>query len=123
MAVGSRQESGREASRSHGGRHLRHGGQLLLHSDSELLSCLLFQMKNRWSDEDANQFVAQYAAQWGEDLALRTYTSRLLGAEENLVLHGGGNTSVKGVCHERLGRAGPGPLCESLGLQSGQHRA
>jgi rhamnose utilization protein RhaD (predicted bifunctional aldolase and dehydrogenase) len=27
------------------------------------------------------------------DLALRTYTTRLLGGEPRLVLHGGGNTS------------------------------
>ncbi|SFV67440.1 short chain dehydrogenase [hydrothermal vent metagenome] len=30
-----------------------------------------------------------------DDLELRVYTSRLLGSDENLVLHGGGNTSVK----------------------------
>ena len=30
-------------------------------------------------------------------LALRCYTSRLLGAEPSLVLHGGGNTSAKGT--------------------------
>ena len=29
------------------------------------------------------------------DLELRVYTSRLLGSESGLVLHGGGNTSVK----------------------------
>ncbi len=54
-------------------------------------------MKNRWSDQEAEQFLAQYAEKWGADLALRTYTTRLLGSEEALVLHGGGNTSVKGV--------------------------
>ena len=30
-----------------------------------------------------------------DDLAMRVYTSRLLGADQDLVLHGGGNTSVK----------------------------
>lgn len=35
------------------------------------------------------------AAQCTDDLAMRVYTSRLLGEDENLVLHGGGNTSVK----------------------------
>ena len=36
------------------------------------------------------------AAQYAHDpLALRVYTSRLLGSDQNLVLHGGGNTSVK----------------------------
>ncbi len=45
-------------------------------------------MKNRWSESDA----AKYA---DNALQLRVYSSRLLGGEEDLVLHGGGNTSVK----------------------------
>jgi rhamnulose-1-phosphate aldolase/alcohol dehydrogenase len=53
-------------------------------------------LKSRWSDGEAAKFVAEYAAEWGEELALRTYTSRLIGQEEAIVLHGGGNTSVKG---------------------------
>lgn len=44
-------------------------------------------MKSRWSDAEASR--------WAGDLALRVYSSRLLGAEPSLVLHGGGNTSVK----------------------------
>ncbi|MBN1630575.1 MAG: bifunctional aldolase/short-chain dehydrogenase, partial [Thermoleophilia bacterium] len=52
-------------------------------------------MRSRWSEEEALGFVARYGAQWGEPLALRTYSSRLLGADPELVLHGGGNTSVK----------------------------
>ena len=31
----------------------------------------------------------------GRDVALRVYTTRLLGQDPRLVLHGGGNTSVK----------------------------
>jgi len=60
-------------------------------------------MKNRWRDEDAAQFATKYTPHWGEDLALRVYSSRLLGAEEELVLHGGGNTSVKGTHRNLLG--------------------
>ena len=52
-------------------------------------------MRSRWSDEEAAGFVARYGAEWGERLALRTYSSRLLGADPALVLHGGGNSSVK----------------------------
>ena len=53
-------------------------------------------MKNLWSDQDARTAIARHAAQGiGEDLALRVYTTRLLGGEPRLVLHGGGNTSVK----------------------------
>ena len=39
----------------------------------------------------------------GEDLALRVYTTRLLGRDPKLVLHGGGNTSVKTVMPDLLG--------------------
>jgi rhamnose utilization protein RhaD (predicted bifunctional aldolase and dehydrogenase)/NAD(P)-dependent dehydrogenase (short-subunit alcohol dehydrogenase family) len=53
-------------------------------------------MKNLWSDSDARQAIASHAAKGiNEDLALRVYTTRLLGGEPKLVLHGGGNTSVK----------------------------
>ncbi len=59
-------------------------------------------MKSRWSDAEAEEFVARYAA-IGEDLALRTYTTRLLGSDPKLVLHGGGNTSVKTKARDMLG--------------------
>src|SRR4051794_6071016 len=53
-------------------------------------------MDSRWSDQDAAEMVATYAETGvGADLALRTYTARLLGSDPRLVLHGGGNTSVK----------------------------
>jgi rhamnose utilization protein RhaD (predicted bifunctional aldolase and dehydrogenase)/NAD(P)-dependent dehydrogenase (short-subunit alcohol dehydrogenase family) len=44
-------------------------------------------MRSLWSDEEAAAFPG--------DLGPRVYTSRLLGRESALVLHGGGNTSVK----------------------------
>ncbi|MGH8751619.1 MAG: bifunctional aldolase/short-chain dehydrogenase [Burkholderiales bacterium] len=44
-------------------------------------------MKSLWNDKEAAQFKG--------DLGLRVYTSRLLGRDKSLVLHGGGNTSVK----------------------------
>ena len=53
-------------------------------------------MDNLWSDQDAKTAIARHATKRiGEDLALRVYTTRLLGGEPRLVLHGGGNTSVK----------------------------
>src|SRR5215469_4572549 len=61
-------------------------------------------MKSRWSDSEAEAFVARYAAQGvNRDLALRTYTTRLLGSDPKLVLHGGGNTSVKTRAKDLLG--------------------
>jgi rhamnose utilization protein RhaD (predicted bifunctional aldolase and dehydrogenase)/NAD(P)-dependent dehydrogenase (short-subunit alcohol dehydrogenase family) len=48
--------------------------------------------------------VKHYAAQGvHEDVALRVYTSRLLGCEPALVQHGGGNTSVKTVAKDAIG--------------------
>lgn len=44
-------------------------------------------MKNLWNDAEAKSFKG--------DLGLRVYTSRLLGRDASLILHGGGNTSVK----------------------------
>ena len=53
-------------------------------------------MDSWWSDEDAAHIVQELGASCvGEDLALRIYTTRLLGRQPRLVLHGGGNTSVK----------------------------
>ena len=46
-------------------------------------------MQNRWNNQDAERFTSL--------LEQRVYTSRLQGADQSLVLHGGGNTSVKVV--------------------------
>ncbi len=61
-------------------------------------------MKNLWSDTHARTMAARYRRQGiNKDLALRVYTSRLLGNEPRLVLHGGGNTSVKTVMTDVMG--------------------
>ena len=53
-------------------------------------------MQSRWVDRDAKAAVDRYAAAGvSPELALRVYTTRLLGGDPTLVLHGGGNTSVK----------------------------
>ncbi len=52
-------------------------------------------MESRWSDQEASRFEG--------DLGLRVYTSRLLGADPELVLHGGGNTSVKSTVADFYG--------------------
>src|SRR6266403_747926 len=49
-------------------------------------------IQNLWSDADATGYISRYQ---NPDVALRIYSSRLLGQEPSLVLHGGGNTSVK----------------------------
>lgn len=53
-------------------------------------------MKNSWSVNKARKYIKKYKnLGFSEDLALRVYTTRLLGRNKKLVLHGGGNTSVK----------------------------
>ena len=59
-------------------------------------------MKNYYSDSEA----ALFAGKLGDctpDLAMRTYTSQIIGKEADLVLHGGGNTSVKSTITNLLG--------------------
>ena len=53
-------------------------------------------MKNNWSNSEAKKYVSKYKKLGhSRDMALRVYTTRLLGRNSELVLHGGGNTSVK----------------------------
>jgi rhamnose utilization protein RhaD (predicted bifunctional aldolase and dehydrogenase)/NAD(P)-dependent dehydrogenase (short-subunit alcohol dehydrogenase family) len=64
-------------------------------------------MLSRYVDADAAAFVASLRGRdprASEELALRTYTARLLGADPSLVLHGGGNTSVKATATTALGQ-------------------
>ncbi len=61
-------------------------------------------MRSQWSDAAADAIVRRYAAHGvTDDLALRVYTSRLLGNEPQLVQHGGGNTSLKTRARDVLG--------------------
>jgi rhamnose utilization protein RhaD (predicted bifunctional aldolase and dehydrogenase)/NAD(P)-dependent dehydrogenase (short-subunit alcohol dehydrogenase family) len=59
-------------------------------------------MQSAWLDRDAEAAVARYA-NVSPELALRVYTSRLLGADRRLVLHGGGNTSLKAKARDLNG--------------------
>lgn len=52
-------------------------------------------MENLWNDTEAGKHQ--------DILAQRVYSSRLLGANPELVLHGGGNTSVKGASRNIFG--------------------
>ena len=61
-------------------------------------------MKSAWTEREADETVTRYADEGvSEDLALRVYTTRLLGRDPLLVLHGGGNTSVKTTVTDLLG--------------------
>jgi rhamnose utilization protein RhaD (predicted bifunctional aldolase and dehydrogenase)/NAD(P)-dependent dehydrogenase (short-subunit alcohol dehydrogenase family) len=54
-------------------------------------------MRSLWNDSDA--------ADYHGDLGQRVYSSRLLGRDRSLVLHGGGNTSVKSEVTNVFGEA------------------
>jgi len=64
-------------------------------------------MESRYVDADAARAVSSRADGVSEALALRTYTARLLGSEPSLVLHGGGNTSVKAEAQTIFGETIP----------------
>ena len=53
-------------------------------------------MKNKWNNSEAKKYISQYKKnKISKELALRIYTTHLLGRDKDLVLHGGGNTSLK----------------------------
>src|SRR6476619_4105582 len=61
-------------------------------------------MKSGWVDSEAQAAIDRYAAQGvGRDLAARVYSTRLLGRDPRLVLHGGGNTSLKAKARDLTG--------------------
>jgi rhamnose utilization protein RhaD (predicted bifunctional aldolase and dehydrogenase)/NAD(P)-dependent dehydrogenase (short-subunit alcohol dehydrogenase family) len=63
-------------------------------------------MQSKWSDSEAESLVKSGEAAGRErELSLRVYTSRLIGAEPTLVLHGGGNTSLKTRMKDDLGES------------------
>lgn len=59
---------------------------------------------NRWTDAEAQAFVAAAGADArAKELALRVLTSRLIGRDPDLVMHGGGNTSLKSTAVDVFG--------------------
>src|SRR5258707_15582845 len=61
-------------------------------------------MESAWVDRDAAALIDRCAKDGvAAELALRVYTTRLLGSDPKLVLHGGGNTSVKTKVRDLLG--------------------
>ncbi len=78
------------------GRAAPDGGLAVSPADDRRINRARGAMKSEWVDRDAEAMVADGAQSGiGRDLALRVYTTRLLGRDPKLVLHGGGNTSLK----------------------------
>ncbi len=62
-------------------------------------------VSNNWNDKKAADIVEKSGNSANDqDLALRVYSSRLIGADHNLVLHGGGNTSCKLTVKDIFGK-------------------
>ena len=80
-------------------------------------------MNSLWNDAEAERFVREHGPAFGEDIALRTYSARLLGGERSLVLHGGGNTSVKGSLRTLGGEAVPAIFVKATGADLASIRA
>ncbi len=64
-------------------------------------------MKSQWNNTDAPT---------GDALSIRAYSSRLIGGDSALVLHGGGNTSVKSVSTDRFGEDHDGVFVKASGF-------
>ena len=61
-------------------------------------------MKSKYNENEAKSYIKKYAKRdVPKDLALRIYTTQLLGNDPTVVLHGGGNTSVKSSLDTLLG--------------------
>jgi len=58
-------------------------------------------MKSAWNEREAQAAVEQYGGD--SEFALRVYSTRLIGRDPSLVLHGGGNTSLKARARDLTG--------------------
>ncbi|MCU0609650.1 MAG: bifunctional aldolase/short-chain dehydrogenase [Chitinispirillaceae bacterium] len=72
-------------------------------------------MKNRWSEKNAVAFVKSCGEEVPAPLSWQIYATRLLGSETGLVLHGGGNTSVKTTAPDFLGEMRPALFIKASG--------
>jgi len=72
-------------------------------------------LKSKWDDTEADKAIKTGWRKWGADLALRAYTGRLIGGQKQLTLHGGGNTSVKGLFTDITGEMRPALFVKASG--------
>jgi rhamnose utilization protein RhaD (predicted bifunctional aldolase and dehydrogenase)/NAD(P)-dependent dehydrogenase (short-subunit alcohol dehydrogenase family) len=75
-------------------------------------------MQNLWNDADLQRSITEYGcvADMPSELAELVYTSRLLGSESSLVIHGGGNTSVKCELVDMVGNSAEVLLIKASGV-------
>ncbi len=60
-------------------------------------------MRHAWNEQSFRDFASTYAAEYPRPFLEQVFATRLLGADTDLVLHGGGNTSFKGMSCDLLG--------------------
>jgi rhamnose utilization protein RhaD (predicted bifunctional aldolase and dehydrogenase)/NAD(P)-dependent dehydrogenase (short-subunit alcohol dehydrogenase family) len=71
-------------------------------------------MQNRWSEAEAAQSGGADPAE--RQLALLAYVTHLIGAEPDLAMHGGGNTSCKSTLTNALGESQPALFIKASGM-------
>ncbi len=71
-------------------------------------------MQNRWSESEAARLGG--AEPGRQDLALLAYATHLIGANPDLAMHGGGNTSCKGSLTNAFGEAQPALFIKPSGM-------
>ena len=54
-------------------------------------------MNNAWIEAEANAFITTHGPERGAEIAHLAYATRLVGCQPDLAMHGGGNTSLKGM--------------------------
>jgi rhamnose utilization protein RhaD (predicted bifunctional aldolase and dehydrogenase)/NAD(P)-dependent dehydrogenase (short-subunit alcohol dehydrogenase family) len=54
-------------------------------------------MNNAWVEAEANAFVKAHGSEGRAEVARLAYATRLVGSRPGLAMHGGGNTSLKGM--------------------------
>ena len=75
-------------------------------------------MQNLWNDTDLQNSVREQCSspEIPSELAELVYASRLLGSESSLVMHGGGNTSVKCELADMVGNRAEVLLVKASGI-------
>ena len=76
-------------------------------------------MKDRWRDSEADNLIKGYTVTGHEDLALLAYATRLVGIVPDLAMHGGGNTSCKGIFRTTSGDEIPALFIKPSGADMG----
>lgn len=60
-------------------------------------------MNNQWVETEANDFIKTHGSEGGNAIALLAYATRLVGRQPDMAMHGGGNTSLKGMIKPLVG--------------------